>query len=145
MRQLFGWWAAVDSNLLSSEGRRPTAGPEGASRFPCAHYMNPVVFTSHDPLGNTDLGANPSAWWLDQPVYQDASGQTINGSQVFPFNGGSPADVVAYWKDHGISMVQYYQPGDRFWTFQTIESGIPLVLAAVLLGFAVYWVVRRVT
>ena len=110
-----------------------------------AHYMSPILFSSHDPFGNTGVGANPSAWWIDQPVYHDASGLTIEGSQAFPFNGGSPGDVVAYWKDHGISLVQYYQPGDRFWAFQTIESGILLVLAAVLLGFAIYWVTRRVS
>jgi hypothetical protein len=52
---------------------------------------------------------------------------------------------VTYWKDHGISIVQYYQPSDRFWTFQTIESGILLALTAVLLGFAIYWVTRRVS
>ncbi len=45
----------------------------------------------------------------------------------------------------GISIVQCYQPGDRFWTFQTIENGILLVLTTVLLGFAVYWVTRRVS
>lgn len=78
-------------------------------------------------------------------MYHDGSGRTIEGSQAFPFNGGSPGDVVAYWKDHGISLVQYYQPGDRFWAFQTIESGILLALAAVLFGFAIYWVTRRVS
>ena len=107
--------------------------------------MSPIIFSSHDPFGNTGLGANPSAWWLDQPAYQDASGRTIYGSQAFPFNGGSPADAIAYWKDHGISMVQYYQPGDRFWTFQTIESGILLALSAILLALSVYWVTRRVS
>jgi hypothetical protein len=113
--------------------------------FARAHYMSPILFSSHDPFGNTGLGANPSAWWLDQPVYQDAAGRTISGSDVFPFNGGSAGEVITYWKDHGISMVQYYQPGDRFWTFQTIESGILVGLSIVLLGFAVYWVTRRVT
>jgi hypothetical protein len=110
-----------------------------------AHYMSPVLFASHDPFANTGIGAIPSAWWLDQPVYQDASGRTISGRDAFPFNGGTPADAIAYWKDHGISMVQYYQPGDRFWTFQTIESSILIALAIVLLGFAVYWVTRRVS
>jgi hypothetical protein len=113
--------------------------------FSREHYMTPVLFASHDPFENTGLGANPSAWWLDQPVYHDASGRTIEGSQAFPFNGGTPADAIAYWKDHGISMVQYYQPGDRFWTFQAIESGILLALAIVLLGFAICWVGRRVS
>lgn len=113
--------------------------------FVRAHYMSPILFSSRDPFGNTGLGANPSAWWLDQPVYQDASGRTIEGSQAFPFGGGSPADAIAYWKDHGISMVQYYQPGDRFWTFQAIETGILVTLAAILLAFSVYWVSRRVS
>jgi hypothetical protein len=57
-----------------------------------------------------------------------------SGSQALPFNGGTPADAIAYWKDHGISMVQYYQAADRLWTFQTVESGILLALAAILLA-----------
>lgn len=113
--------------------------------FARANYMSPVLFRSHDPFANTDAGANPSAWWLDQPVYQDASGHTISGREAFPFNGGPPADVIAYWKDHGISMVQYYEPGDRFWTFQSIETGILVALSVVLLALAVYWVMRRVS
>lgn len=113
--------------------------------FARAHYVTPLLFSTNDPFGNTGLGVNPSAWWLDMPVYRDASGQTITGSQAFPFNGGTPADAVAYWKDHGISMVQYYQPGDRFWTFQSIESGILMALAIVLLAIGVYWVMRRVS
>jgi hypothetical protein len=113
--------------------------------FVRAHYMTPILFSTHDPLGKTGLGANPSAWWLDQPVYTNGAGQTISGREVFAFNGGSPGDVVTYWKDHGISMVQYYQPGDRFWTFQTIEGGILLALTVALLGFAIYWVTRRLS
>jgi ABC-type transport system involved in multi-copper enzyme maturation permease subunit len=110
-----------------------------------SHYMSPLLFSSRDPLANTGQGVDPTAWWLDQPVYQDASGQVITGGAAFPFNGGTPADVIAYWKDHGISMVQYYQPGDRFWAFQSIETGILLALSVVLVGFTVYWVIRRVT
>jgi ABC-type transport system involved in multi-copper enzyme maturation permease subunit len=115
--------------------------------FARAHYMNPVLFTSHDPNSlNGTLGANPAAWWLDEPAFRDASGQTINQidalSQIATL---SPVDAITYFRDHGISIVQYYQPADRFWTFQSIESGILLVLTTALLGFAVYWVTRRVT
>jgi len=42
-------------------------------------------------------------------------------------------------------VVQYFQPGDRFWAFQTIESAILGALAVVILGFAIYWVTRRAT
>jgi ABC-type transport system involved in multi-copper enzyme maturation permease subunit len=115
--------------------------------FVRAHYMNPILFSSHDPFSlNGSLGADPSAWWLDQPSYQDAAGHTIGQLEALRITGGgSPTDLPTYWKDHGISIVQYYQPGDRFWTFQTIESGILLALAIVLLGLAIYWVTRRVS
>lgn len=67
--------------------------------------------------------SNPSAiprtgWWLN-------SAEQVAG----------PGQVVA----------QYYQPGDRFWTFQAIESGILIAITALLLGFAVYWVTRRLS
>jgi len=42
-------------------------------------------------------------------------------------------------------VVQYFQPGDRFWAFQTIESAILASLALLILGFAIYWVTRRLT
>jgi hypothetical protein len=42
-------------------------------------------------------------------------------------------------------VVKYFQPGDRFWAFQTIETAILGGLALLILGFAVYWVTRRAT
>jgi hypothetical protein len=35
-----------------------------------------------------------------------------------------------------------YQPADRFWTFQWIETGIYLALSALAVG-ATFWLVRR--
>ena len=35
-----------------------------------------------------------------------------------------------------------YQPADRFWTFQSIEAGIFVVLTAVALG-ATIWLLHR--
>jgi hypothetical protein len=75
----------------------------------------------------------------------DAAGRTISPNDaLFQIGNLSPADAVAYWKDHGISIAQYYQPADRFWTFQTIETAILGTLALLLLGLTVYWVARRV-
>jgi hypothetical protein len=37
----------------------------------------------------------------------------------------------------------YYQPGERFWTFEGVEAALFLALAALLVGFTVYWVTRR--
>ncbi len=117
--------------------------------FVRAHYMMPLLYSSHDPaaLGNSQA-LNPTAWWLDEPTYQDAAGHTISQAEALRIsatgNVPPPDALAAYWRDHGISIVQYYQPGDRFWTFQTIESGILLVLTVVLLGFALFWVARRI-
>jgi hypothetical protein len=38
-----------------------------------------------------------------------------------------------------------YQPGDRYWPFQTIELAIFLVLTVMLVGFCFWWVQRRVS
>jgi len=35
-------------------------------------------------------------------------------------------------------------PAERFWTFQAIESGIFLALAAILLGLSLYRICRRI-
>jgi acyl-coenzyme A synthetase/AMP-(fatty) acid ligase len=35
-----------------------------------------------------------------------------------------------------------YQPADRFWTFQWIETSIYLAISALALG-ATFWLVRR--
>lgn len=117
--------------------------------FVRAHYMTPFLYSSHDPaaLGNSQA-LNPAAWWLGDPSYQDAAGHAISQAEALQISttGNVPSSdaLAAYWRDHGISMVQHYQPGDRFWTFQTIESGILLVLTIVLLGFALFWVARRI-
>ena len=42
----------------------------------------------------------------------------------------------------GARNVIRYHPGDRFWTFQILESLIMLGIAAVVVG-AAFWVVRR--
>jgi hypothetical protein len=42
-------------------------------------------------------------------------------------------------------VIQHFQPGNRFWAFQTIESAILSGLALLILGFAIYWVARRLS
>jgi hypothetical protein len=45
----------------------------------------------------------------------------------------------------GYRLLTAYQPADRYWGFQAIESGIYLALSALLLVLTAYWVRRRVT
>ncbi|MGI8879342.1 MAG: hypothetical protein ACR2KJ_02295 [Jatrophihabitans sp.] len=45
--------------------------------------------------------------------------------------------------DVGFVVTTKYQPADRYWTFQLIESGIFIALATALLAICVIFVRRR--
>ena len=44
--------------------------------------------------------------------------------------------------NHGWLFTYVWQPADRFWAFQTIESGVLIALAVALLALTI-WLVRR--
>jgi ABC-type transport system involved in multi-copper enzyme maturation permease subunit len=92
-------------------------------------YMAPVQYRSSD-FSNI-LGPGTS-WWLGGPEFHDAAGHVLSN-----MTRASVSEQAAYF-------VVYYQPGDRFWIFQSIESAILGGLAILVLAFAMYWVVRRV-
>jgi cytochrome oxidase assembly protein ShyY1 len=43
----------------------------------------------------------------------------------------------------GVRFGSWYQPADRFWSFQAIEATIFLALAAVLVTLGTWWLERR--
>jgi hypothetical protein len=53
-------------------------------------------------------------------------------------NGGSCGGIDA------IGQFAVWQPADRFWQFQAIESALFIVLAICLFAFAAWWIRRRV-
>jgi hypothetical protein len=55
---------------------------------------------------------------------------------------GGNFDLQACWHEHGIKVLQTYQPAERFPLFQGIETAIFVLAAVALLGLAV-WLVRR--
>jgi hypothetical protein len=42
-------------------------------------------------------------------------------------------------REHGYSLMTKYQPVQRFWLFQAIESGVFLLLSVGLLGSSIWW------
>ena len=96
-----------------------------------SHYIAPLMKTTHD-LNAVGSQADPTAWWLGFPNYYDSTGHLL-GNLLGP-GAGQPSYVI-----------QYFQPGDRFWVFQTVESAILAGLALLILAFAIYWVTRRLT
>jgi hypothetical protein len=54
----------------------------------------------------------------------------------------APGNLLHCMAAHGYSGYVTYQPANRFWAFQGIETGIFLVLAVALLAVA-FWVLKR--
>jgi hypothetical protein len=86
------------------------------------NYVVPLTFTTHDlsTFSSPPTGF-PDAWWVAQASFYDTGGHLLP-------SGFKYSSQAAY-------AMQHYQPGDRFWQFQTIESAILTVLAAALIGF----------
>ena len=109
------------------------------------HYMTPV--TAYYKL----LGS-----WAPKGAYLSVSqgivgpgGQPPAGPSSYVFNGApvppvceKATQVASCMAAHGYRGYLAYQPASRFWAFQGIETGIFLVLAAILLGVT-FWVLKR--
>jgi len=113
------------------------------------HYATPV--TGHFPLFSS--GAPPGAWILSSglagpPGTSVAPGIDFGGAgrTVGPcakFMAGGPQSLGQCLSRHGFHQVVTYQPDSRFWTFQGMEAGIFVLLAAALVGFTVWRVLTR--
>jgi len=103
----------------------------GLAEIARPNYVAPLTYSTHD-LTAYNPASNPTAWWLEQPSYYDSAGHLLST------NGPGGGQAAAY-------VVQHFQPGDRFWAFQTIESAILAGLALVLIGLTFYLVTRRVS
>jgi hypothetical protein len=56
-----------------------------------------------------------------------------------------PKDIVGRCLTRlGVHVVDKYQPGSRYWLFQSIELALFIALAAGLIALAMWWVRRRI-
>jgi hypothetical protein len=93
--------------------------------------------------GRGALGAGQD--WILHSGMVDRAGHQLTLAQEYAVlqAAGDADEGFTFFQQHGIRSLEVYQPGDRFWTFQLIEAGLLLALAAVLLGVAVWLVHRR--
>jgi len=93
------------------------------------------------------------AWLMGNQRPVDMHGNSISAGQFDQITNecltshsgsisGGNFDLQACWHEHGIKVLQSYQPADRFLIFQGIETAIFVLAAIALLGIAV-WLVRR--
>jgi hypothetical protein len=90
--------------------------------------------------------------WVVSRGWVDSLGHHLSDAQVFgaclpqnPNDAGATKNAVFDCiASHGWKEYVSYQPADRFWTFQAIETGIYVVLAVGLLALTIWWVQRRI-
>lgn len=105
-------------------------------------YVPPVV------TAMTSGGPQRTDWILGQ-YFRDRLGHQLNFFDIMRTCGVAQVQLVvrlipSCLKQHGIVNVSTYQPGNRFWLFQGIETAIFLGLAAGLLALTVWWVRERI-
>jgi hypothetical protein len=110
-------------------------------------------------------GGPPNSWTLSSHLVTK-SGQSVNGTQISAFlhthcphfglppsppPGGGIAKVIGPSAGRAclghvaktFDMLVTYQPASRYWTFQWLEAGIFLALAAAAAIACYFWVTRR--
>jgi hypothetical protein len=109
------------------------------------HYMTPVTvyfkLTENFAPTGSYLGVSQGILGPNGHPLPSGNGYVFNGALVPAVcqNAQNPAPCLVA---HGYRGYLSYQPANRFWTFQGIETGIFVVLAAILLGVT-FWVLRR--
>jgi hypothetical protein len=105
--------------------------------FYLRHYYQPPITVTW-PVGQKPPVTLSDHDWLITEGFEDAQGNQINSFRC------SPSQTLDQcFQASGItSNYMTYQPADRFWTFQWIETGIYLAFAGLALGAAV-WLVRH--
>jgi ABC-2 family transporter protein len=123
------------------------------------HYMTPktVSYGLFSPSPRAGLGD-----WVVRSTVIDPTGQIAAGGRAIRLtpealnalcpgaitqSGGFPSkDAVGPCLSRlGVHVVDKYQPGSRYWLFQSIELTLFIALAAGLIALAMWWVRRRIS
>jgi hypothetical protein len=123
----------VGLRVLIAQGLRP-------------HYMTPVtvyykLLGSFAPKGSY-LGVSQGIVGPDGKPVVGTSSYVFNGSPIPAVCAKALQNPAPCMAAHGYQAYLAYQPASRFWAFQGIETGIFVVLAAVLIGIT-FWVLKR--
>lgn len=119
------------------------------------YYLPSKVFINSLLLTNNpaDVGPQlPPDSWIFSDTTIDRQGQAVSQEALGVCEallGPELTDtVMAQYNscitEHGYVNKTVYQPGDRYWLFQAIESGIYLLISALLLALTFWWTKRRI-
>lgn len=106
------------------------------------YYLPPVVVNTNAQV--------PAGSWIISNETVDRQGQVVTADALQTCNVllyTSTTDQSQYdrcMRDHGFQARIVYQPADRYWLFQGIESAIYLLLAAILAAMTFWWTKYRI-
>lgn len=124
--------------------------------FARPYYLPPVVLTTSLVITNTPPDSSqlvPPYSWVIKYTVIDRQGQTVSQdaldicNELLGSKGGTDAEQAQYNRciiEHGFQNRSVYQPAERYWLFQAIESGIYLLLSALLLALTLWWTKHRI-
>lgn len=125
-----------------------------AVRLPVEFRLRPFFqhpLTAIFPVGSPAAAAGPQltrADWEINTYFVDHAGHALPDRQVYDACLSAVNTKDSFFQcvhAHGWMLAEVYQPADRFWTFQVIETAVFVALALALLGLAIYWVRARVS
>jgi ABC-2 family transporter protein len=81
-------------------------------------------------------------WILSQGTVDQAGHSVNNLPALCPTHGNLPVPrcLVA----HGVHVHETWQPGSRFWLFQSVEAAVFISIALALAALSIWWVRRRI-
>lgn len=112
-------------------------------------YFQPPLSVTFD-VGSVASRASVqlSRWdWDVSEHFVDHAGHPLADNQIYgaclsSFNSTKDSFFQCV-HNHGWRLAEVYQPADRYWAFQAIETALFVALALALLGLAIYWVRSR--
>jgi len=109
-------------------------------------YYLPPLTANWDPSQSLMSPISRADWQFSQN-FVDTNGHALSDPQVYSACAGvqTKGDFFQCLHTHHWLIALVYQPADRFWLFQGIETAIFVALALALLWLTVWWVRRRIS
>jgi hypothetical protein len=107
-------------------------------------FAAPLTTTQPVPTG-ASADRSGVADWVIERGYTDATGRRLSSAEYLELEAAADragTNLGQFLHARGVQQFEVFHPAGRFWTFQLIEAGIFVVVAAVLIGVVV-WRVRR--
>jgi hypothetical protein len=106
------------------------------------HYLAPLNLTY--PFGTDSPRLGSGDWIMGSEVVNRSGAVLGSVGTSDPCRAlASRATAESCAVENGYRFVDTYQPLNRFWPFQLIESGIFVGLSIAVLALAVWWILRR--